>query len=153
MAAIDTSPTIRAVQPSELDRIHLIERSSFNNPWPLQVFKQELTHSWSRLWGVFTPEARGPVAFLLFWLVYDEVHILNIATHPDHRRRALASMLLERLIAESTRVGAHYLTLEVRPSNQAALKLYEREGFRVVGVRPRYYSDNGEDAFIMVKDI
>jgi ribosomal-protein-alanine N-acetyltransferase len=144
---------IRSVQLSELAQVHAIERMSFPNPWPMHIFQQELSHSWSRLWGVYTAGERAPVAFLLFWLVYDEVHILNIATHPDYRRRSLARTLLDQLERESLRVGARYLTLEVRPSNQPALGLYQRMGFEVVGVRPRYYSDNGEDALVMVKTL
>lgn len=144
---------IRSIQLSELAGVHAIERMSFPNPWPLHIFQQEMTHSWSRLWGMYFPGERTPVAFLLFWLVYDEVHILNIATHPRHRRQCLAKTLLGRLQDESLRVGARYLTLEVRPSNQPALCLYQDLGFEVVGVRPRYYSDNGEDALVMVKTL
>jgi ribosomal-protein-alanine N-acetyltransferase len=144
---------IRSVQLSELAAVHAIERMSFPNPWPLHIFQQELSHSWSRLWGVFTTGSGAPVAFLLFWLVYDEVHILNIATHPRYRRQSIAKTLLARLQEESLRVGARYLTLEVRPSNAAALNLYRTQGFEVVGVRPRYYSDNGEDALVMVKSL
>jgi ribosomal-protein-alanine N-acetyltransferase len=144
---------IRSVQLSELSGIHAIERMSFPNPWPLHIFQQEMTHSWSRLWGVFVDGERSPVAFLLFWLVYDEVHILNIATHPKYRRRSIARMLLSRLRQEALRVGARYLTLEVRPSNQPALTLYHGLGFEIVGVRPRYYSDSGEDALVMVKTL
>jgi ribosomal-protein-alanine N-acetyltransferase len=151
--ATEIAHTIRTVQIEELDRVHRIEKLSFDNPWPLHVFQQELSHSWSRLWGVYLHGDPGPAAFILFWLVYDEVHILNIATHPEFRRCDLASTLLERLEQESRRVGARYLTLEVRPSNEPAIALYERDGFRVVGVRPRYYSDNGEDALIMVKEL
>jgi ribosomal-protein-alanine N-acetyltransferase len=149
----EATGTIRAIQLSELSGVHAIERMSFPNPWPLHIFQQELTHAWSRLWGVFPDEGGAPLAFLLFWLVYDEVHILNIATHPGHRRRSLARALLARLEQESLRVGARYLTLEVRPSNDPALKLYGELGFEVVGVRPRYYSDNGEDALVMVKPL
>jgi len=144
---------IRAIQLSELPDVHVIERMSFRNPWPLHIFQQELTHSWSRMWGAYVPDERAPVAFLLFWLVYDEVHILNIATHPRHRRRSIARTMLERLLAEARSTGARYLTLEVRPSNAPALGLYSSLGFEVVGVRPRYYSDNGEDALVMVKTL
>lgn len=151
--ATDAAHSIRNIRQVELAKVHVIERMCFPNPWPLHVFQQEFNHSWSRLWGVYTPQGEGPLAYLLFWLVYDEVHILNIATHPEYRRRAIASTLLDKLEQESRKVGARYLTLEVRPSNDAAINLYEREGFQVVGVRPRYYSDNGEDALIMVKEL
>jgi ribosomal-protein-alanine N-acetyltransferase len=145
--------SIRSVQLSELPRVHTIERMSFPNPWPLHIFQQEMTHSWSRLWGAYVDGESAPAAFLLFWVVYDEVHILNIATHPGYRRRSLARFLLGRLEEESARVGSRYLTLEVRPSNGPALGLYGSVGFEVVGVRPRYYSDNGEDALVMVKTL
>ena len=147
------SGNLRTVQPAELHVIHSIERASFPNPWPLHIFQQEMANSWSRLWGWYPRGVKDPIAFLLFWLVYDEVHILNIATHPSWRRAGIASILLDALIDESRGAGARYLTLEVRPSNTPAIRLYEEFWFETVGVRPRYYSDNGEDALVMVRKV
>ena len=154
MAAVDCGVDIRAVQPGELGSVQAIEQVSFRNPWPLHIFEQELTHSWSRLWGAFQPGGSPSlIGYLLFWLVYDEVHILNIATHPDHRRRLIARSLLKRLEDEARRIEARFLTLEVRMSNSAAIGLYEAEGYDVVGRRPRYYTDNAEDALVMMKHL
>ena len=87
------------------------------------------------------------VAFCHYWLVVDEIQVMNIATHPTHRRRGLAQALLIHLLREEREVAS--LTLEVRKSNEAAQSLYEKMGFRKVGARSKYYSDNQEDAVLM----
>ncbi len=147
------STLVRSVQRAELPAVHAIEQVCFRNPWPLHIFEMELEHDWSRLWGAFRPGAEQLLGYLLFWVVYDEVHILNIATHPEHRRRSIARTLIGRLDAEARRIQARFLTLEVRMSNVAAIGLYDNEGFSVVGRRPKYYTDNCEDALVMVKHL
>jgi ribosomal-protein-alanine N-acetyltransferase len=73
---------------------------------------------------------------------------MNVAADPDHRRQGIGSALLAELYGRAEQYGARF-TLEVRRSNQAAIELYERDGFRIAGMRRRYYQDNGEDALIM----
>ncbi len=82
----------------------------------------------------------------------DEGHVTTIATHPDARGRGLGELLLASLIDIGTEVGARWMTLEVRVSNEPAKALYHKYGFRIVSTRPRYYSDNNEDAYIMWTD-
>ena len=83
------------------------------------------------------------------WQLYDEAHVTTIGIDLPFRGRGLGEALLLRLLDESVRRGANMLTLEVRVSNEGAIRLYEKYGFGVHGVRPRYYSDNGEDAYLM----
>lgn len=83
------------------------------------------------------------------WLSLDEGHITTIAVHPDHRGRGVGELLLIGLIDEAYDLGAQQLTLEVRVSNNTAQRLYNKYGFAEHGVRPRYYTDNNEDAVIM----
>ena len=151
--ATEASTLIRPVLRSELPAVHAIEQVCFRNPWPLQIFELEMDHDWSRLWGAFRPGGEALLGYLLFWLVYDEIHVLNLATHPAERRRSVARALLRRLDAEARRLESRFLTLEVRMSNAAALCLYETEGFEVVGRRPKYYTDNAEDALVMLKNL
>jgi ribosomal-protein-alanine N-acetyltransferase len=93
------------------------------------------------------------VAFGNYWLVADEVHLLNIATHPQARRAGHASRLLAHIVALGRRRGCRLVTLEVRRSNAAAQRLYRRFGFRPVGVRPNYYAEDQEDAIVMLLDL
>jgi ribosomal-protein-alanine N-acetyltransferase len=86
------------------------------------------------------------------WLMVDEGHIITFAVHPAWRRQHIGGRLLLAFLDLATDRGAHEATLEVRLSNLPARRLYERFGFRPVGLRPRYYSDNGEDALIMTTD-
>jgi ribosomal-protein-alanine N-acetyltransferase len=96
-----------------------------------------------------TGDTSEPRAFLLAWLVVDELHILSVATLPDFRRRGMARALLERAITFGRDKGARSILLEVRRSNAAAIQLYRSFGFWTAGVRPRYYADNLEDAVEM----
>jgi ribosomal-protein-alanine N-acetyltransferase len=89
------------------------------------------------------------VGFAGIWLLVDEAHITTFATRRSWRRQGIGERLLLALLDLSMERGANEATLEVRPSNEPARRLYEKYGFRVVGVRPRYYSDDNEDALIM----
>jgi ribosomal-protein-alanine N-acetyltransferase len=94
------------------------------------------------------PEPWETWGFVIFWVVADEMHLLNLAVHPAHRRRGISRALLTAAMEQARSRGAAVVWLEVRPSNQAALTLYRSFGFEEVGVRRNYYTDNGEDALI-----
>ena len=93
-----------------------------------------------------------PVGYGGMWMILDEAHITNICAHPEYRRMGIASAVLEWLIRTAGQKGADRITLEVRVSNVAAMHLYENFGFHVCGKRNSYYSDNGEDAYILWLD-
>lgn len=96
------------------------------------------------------PPATQPIAgFAGMWQLYDEAHITTIGVDVPYRGRGLGEALLLRLLDESVRRGANMMTLEARVSNEGAIRLYEKYRFSIHGVRPRYYSDNGEDAYLM----
>lgn len=144
--------------PTDLDEIMEIERSSFSSPWSRQVFVEEFDRSFSFLVvlrddGPAQASKAGRVlAFINYWVVHDEIHVLNIATHPNARRRGLARRLLDHAIQTGLSCAASLVTLEVRRSNTAAGEMYKGFGFKVVGVRKRYYED-AEDAIVMVLDL
>jgi ribosomal-protein-alanine N-acetyltransferase len=100
--------------------------------------------------------ARTPVCrvagFCAFWLVFDEIHINNVAVLPQFRGSGMGSAILRHVLAEAKRLGANRATLEVRASNDGARRLYERLGFHAAGRRPNYYSRPVEDAVILWKD-
>lgn len=99
-----------------------------------------------------SPDLNSIVGFAGLWLMVDEAHVTTIAMHPDFRRRGLGELMLASLIDISYEIGAKWVTLEVRVSNDPAQALYHKYGFREAGVRHRYYSDNQEDALIMWTD-
>jgi dihydroorotate dehydrogenase electron transfer subunit len=135
---------------ADLDDLIMVERASFNQPWPRQLFCHDLARGRTH-WFVLTPgRGRRPVAFVNYWVRHDELHILNLATHPSHRRRGYAEQLLRRVISDAPTPRVRYMTLEVRRSNGAAISLYQRLGFESVGVRPRYYVEENEDALVML---
>jgi len=139
---------VRPMRAEDIPRVQEIDRLAFAVPWPPSAFPHELRHSpHSRLW---VAEMDGEVVgFVVVWLIVDEAHIATIAVHPDFRQQGIARRLLETAIQSAREEGAVLATLEVRAGNTAAQALYRQMGFAVVGRRPRYYTDNGEDALIM----
>ena len=153
MTAVPPAPVLR-IRPmtiADLASVQLIERASFTTPWPPQAYRQELEANRlaSYLVGTINDEV---VAYGGVWLMVDEAHITTFAVHPRYRRRRIGERLLLSLMDLSVDRHAREATLEVRLSNLAARRLYEKYGFRPVGIRPRYYSDNQEDALIMTTE-
>ena len=125
-----------------------VERASFPVPWPANAFRHELTQNKNARY-IIAREGDRIIGYAGLWLMVDEAHITTFAVHPDQRRRRVGERLLVRIFEMAAALNAEWLTLEVRASNLAAQKLYEKYGFRRAGVRRRYYSDNNEDALIM----
>ncbi len=134
---------------ADLDGVLEVEAESFSNPWTRQMYVWELQNrSVCHIYVVRT--ASCPViGFCAFWLVFDEIHVNNVAILPQFRGRGIGSALLRHVLAEGRRLGARRATLEVRASNDGARRLYERLGFYVAGIRPRYYTNPVEDALIL----
>ncbi|MBI5837136.1 MAG: ribosomal protein S18-alanine N-acetyltransferase [Candidatus Eisenbacteria bacterium] len=129
-----------------------MERRIFVDPWPESAFRNELADpllSWVRV-----ARRDGLLAgYLVAWRVSVEVHLTNVGVVPEFRRQGVAQALLDDLLAEADRMRAEMITLEVRASNLAAIALYERNGFRRMGVRRRYYTVGREDALVMTLDL
>lgn len=142
------------MRATDLDDIMDIERQSFRAPWSRQVFVEELDRDWAHVDVIKARLPEAPVlAFVNYWLVRDEVHILNVAVRPEARRQGHGARLLEHVIAFAVRQKCRYLTLEVRRSNAGAIRLYRKYGFRPVGVRPNYYVEDREDAIVMLLEL
>ncbi len=148
-------PPLRfAIEPmtfDDLPAVQEIERLSFTTPWPPHAYRTELESNRLATYLVVRVEGRV-VAYAGMWLMVDEAHITTFAVHPSWRRRRIAERLLIALLELAVRRQAREATLEVRLSNIPARRLYEKFGFRPVGVRPRYYSDDNEDALIMTTE-
>ena len=147
-------PVALRVEPmtlEDLPAVHDIERRSFAVPWPDDAYRSELRTN--RLASYVVARAgEAVIGFAGIWVMVDEAHVTTFAVDPRWRRRGAGERLLLALLDLSVARGAREATLEVRLSNLPARKLYEKYGFRPVGIRPRYYSDNGEDALIMTTD-
>jgi len=109
----------------------------------------ELGRDFALPWVLANAATGEPLAFSLAWSVADELQLLDMATHPSHRRRGYARALLAELLSHARRERKRLVLLEVRQSNEPAIQLYRSMGFRTTGVRRGYYSDTGEDAFEM----
>jgi ribosomal-protein-alanine N-acetyltransferase len=147
---------ITPMGPGDLEAVLEIEAHAFRAPHSRRIFEEELARDWAHLDLARVRDADGTtrvVAYCNYWLVRDEVHLLNIATHPDELRRGHARRLLRHLIDFARRRRCRYVTLEVRRSNTAAIDLYRRLGFEAVGVRPKYYVEDNEDAVVMLLEL
>ena len=145
------SPTIEPMGVADLDAVQEIERRSFRTPWPAHAYRTELETN--RLASYLVARIQGRVVgYGGMWLMVDEAHITTFAVDPDFRRRRIGERLLLALLDLAVGRNAREATLEVRLSNLAARRLYEKYGFRPVGLRPRYYSDDNEDALILTTE-
>jgi ribosomal-protein-alanine N-acetyltransferase len=136
----------------DLGAIETIERASYPTPWSRSMFAGELAKPASICLGAFDPETHELMGYMIISRYVDAWHVMNIAVAPDHRRKGIATALLERLFELSGAEGRRGYTLEVRVSNAGAIRLYERLGFKGRGIRRGYYTDNREDALIMWRD-
>jgi ribosomal-protein-alanine N-acetyltransferase len=116
------------------------------------MFAGELAKPSSICLGAIDAERNELVAYLIISRYVDAWHVMNVAVAEPYRRRGIASGLMERLFEDTARDSRRGYTLEVRVSNEAAIRLYERLGFKARGIRRGYYTDNREDALIMWKD-
>jgi ribosomal-protein-alanine N-acetyltransferase len=147
---------IRRMELDDLGAVMALEARAFPHPWSEGLLRRELQHDWSTILLAFDRRpGDGDVllGFVIAWVVHDEIHVLNLAVDPPHRRRGVARTLLLEVLDRARGLHARTVTLEVRRSNQAAQRLYEGLGLRPVGVRPNYYADEGEDAIVMVLEL
>jgi [ribosomal protein S18]-alanine N-acetyltransferase len=141
---------IRPLAYADLPQVIAIERRAFPTPWSLAMFVLELSKP-SGICLVGLEE--GEIVGYLVCSRYDTVwHLMNVAVEPSKRRQGIATTLLEALFDRADRPNEQY-TLEVRTSNESAIRLYERFGFRAAGRRRAYYHDNREDALIMWRTV
>ncbi len=149
----------RRMRHDDLDRVMEIERAAFSHPWSSELLRRELGHDWSTI--LLATERAGPsglerevvLGFVIYWLVHDEIHVLNVAVAEEARRRGVGRALMLEAQERGRRLGASLATLEVRRSNTPALELYRLLGYRQIGIRANYYVDEGEDAIVMVLDL
>ena len=134
----------------DLDALLVIEQYSFPTPWKRSMYESDIdANRHARFFVIETQEQRELVGYIGSWFIYDEAHIGTIATKQEYRGRRLAEQLIAYTAFQGIQEGIAYIVLEVRVSNDPAIRLYERLGFTQVGLRKRYYTDTKEDALLM----
>lgn len=142
---------------ADLDQVMRIERLSFSSPWSRLQFLQEIQQnplSYPFVLRSLNEEGKKTVAgFCVCWVVRDELHVNNIAVHPSCRQKGYGEVLMRAAIDFGLANRCRRVTLEVRVSNEKAISLYKKLGFRVVGEVPDYYESEHENAYILLKDL
>ena len=175
-AAAPMRIALRPMARSDLRQVRRIERAAYQDAWPRTTFEQELRNGLAHYFVALElpPEDAAPsgpprgalatlrrllglggagdrvLGFAGVWFTADQLHLVTIAVAPDFQRRGVARRMLLHCFALAEDAAARTIALEVRPSNQHAIRLYELFGFRRAGRRARYYANNGEDALVMV---
>src|SRR6266496_454784 len=133
---------------ADLDQVLAIERASFITPWTRAAFCYEIQQN--KVARCTTMRSAGHiVGYLCLWEIGHEIHITNLAVHPDWRHRGVGRAILVAALSEAVARGVTLAFLEVRPGNAPAVALYGSLGFQVIGRRSGYYFDTGEDALVM----
>jgi len=146
---------LEPMTPDDLEDVLAIETAAFPSPWSRNLFLEEFSSSVARNLTIRI-SSRGRsilVGYAVFRIAADEVDIQRIAVKPEFRRRRAATFLMKALLQKAGKEGCTQAFLEVRPSNEAAIRLYEKLGFVVKGIRKSYYVEQGEDALVMGRDI
>ncbi len=142
---------LRNMTVADIDDVMAIETAAFASPWSRQFFLEELRAAHAR--SVLCQREGKPIGYVIYWELAGELDIHNVAVHPRYRRQGVARAMLGDIIESATKKGFRRITLEVRKSNDAAQTLYRSLSFEVCGMRKGYYSDNGEDAWLMERKL
>lgn len=142
--------TVTEMKPEHVAQVAALEKLCFADPWSEMSIASELENIWS-YWLVAVC-GEQVVGYIGSQSSIDETDVMNVAVHPDWRRRGIAEKLIAGLIDALKSRGSHALLLEVRASNSPAISLYEKLGFQQVGLRKNYYRNPKEDALILRKE-
>lgn len=142
---------IREMRVEDIPAVVEIENLSFSIPWSSRSFMSEIYKPYSIARVAIIGDR--VVGYICAERIIDEAHILNLAVHPDFRRMGIGRFLVSRVLEELRKTGCRYIYLEVRVSNIAARRLYERFRFKVVGIRKGYYALPEEDAYVMMLEL
>ncbi|AJY73932.1 ribosomal protein S18-alanine N-acetyltransferase [Paenibacillus beijingensis] len=138
----------RGMKLEDVAAIAAIEQEAFESPWTKEAFVNELTNNHFARYLVMVKDGEI-IGYSGMWVIIDEAHVTNIAVRSDYQGQKLGQRLMSELQKVAVFCGARKMTLEVRVSNERAQRLYRKFGFEPSGIRPGYYTDNGEDALIM----
>jgi len=140
---------IYKAKKEDVSAIHDIEKKCFSNPWTFNMLYSDIVNNVITEYFVARDKCGNTVGFSGMYMVVSEAHITNIAVLSEKRNKGIACRLVSAMIKQAERAKCEGVTLEVRVSNEAAINLYQKFGFKIEGIRKAYYTDNGEDAYIM----
>ena len=143
---------IRRMTADDLAEIDRLEKILFTSPWPQSAYEYEMNGNPFGNPSVLEEDGEI-IGYCDWWIMYEHAEIATIGVKPDKRRMGYAQMMLDHIVADAEKNGCETLSLEVRVSNDPAIRLYEKNGFIQVNIRRHYYDDNGEDAYLMVKPL
>ena len=144
--------SLRPMKESDLNGVMYLENTCFVAPWGLKDVKYELNDNpVSNLW-VIESDLTGVVGFVDYWITFDSATVCQICINPVYQRKGLGSILIEEMIKDCRTENVRNITLEVRDHNVAAIKLYEKHGFKKIIVKEGYYT-NGDNALYMIKEL
>ncbi len=142
---------IDEMREGDIPLIQAIEKEIFLTPWPRNAYQREITQNRSAVYLVVR-RSDEIVAYGGLWKMYDEAHVTTVGVKRAEQGKGYGLVAMAALIDRAYQMGTRWITLEVRPSNDTAIRLYEKFGFKVIGRRRGYYTDNGEDAIVMWSD-
>ena len=142
-------PVVLPMVRADLARVQAIAEAAFHHPWPAAEWEQELARPFSVQRVVRAASGAPVVGFVVYWVLGDTAEIMHVAVAAEARGQGLGRALMQDAFVGAKARGCMLMSLEVRASNSQAIGLYTGLGFARIGVRPRYYSDNGEDAAVM----
>ena len=141
----------RLAEVKDIDNLYQLENSTFVSPWTYSQFEYEIKeNSFAKL--LIIEENEELIGYIDYWIIFDQATINKICIKEKYRRQGLAQKLLDMCFEDIKENECMVITLEVRKSNEKAIKLYQKNGFDIVLTKPQYYSD-GEDAYYMVKGV
>ncbi|MDD2555596.1 MAG: ribosomal protein S18-alanine N-acetyltransferase [Syntrophaceticus sp.] len=143
--------SVRFMEEKDIKQILLIEQCSFPAPWTSKAYLSELQNKFARYFVLLDQER--VIGYAGMWLFAGESHITTIAVHPDYRSRRYGRLLMVTLIEHSMKHNIGTMVLEVRVSNNAAIRLYHSLGFKKIGMRRNYYKETREDAIVMLRHL
>ncbi len=143
---------VELLKPAEahLEELTAIDKVSSSLPWSKNLFSKDFNNPAAHY--LVAVESGKVLGFAGFWLLQDEMNVVNIAVLPEERRKGLGEKLLKGILDLGVSLGADFATLEVRAGNIPAQALYGKFGFHMIAMRKKYYADNGEDAVVMIKN-
>ena len=137
----------RAMREEDLDQVVRIEEQLFRSAWTREMFREDLDQEYAC--SLVLLDGEVVAAYMITYLVADEMHIANVAVAPEYQRRGIGYAFLLLLLRAGREMGFYLAHLEVRRSNSAAIALYDKLGFTQVGLRKGYYEVENEDAVLM----
>ena len=138
------------MKPEHVAQVAALEKICFSDPWSERSVASELENELA--YWLVALEGETVAGYIGSQTVMEETDMMNVAVHPDFRRKGIAEALVSGLVAALKEKGSRCLTLEVRASNEPAIRLYEKLGFVQIGRRPKYYRNPREDALILRKE-